>query len=204
MKLYETTFILNSQADDGTLDQQVKAITNLISTNGGKIVAEDRLGTRRMAYSINKMIQGYYTSILFEGEPGIPLTLERFFKLDDAYIRHLTILFEGDPQVVKEKQEAMSKAMEAHDRPRRHERGDSRGGGQGRFGRRSRYDDDQPRRDRPMPPGNEATAAPADAPPAKRSAEKPQTQDRAAEPPATPSAPAEGKADKPASDENEL
>ncbi|RME25020.1 MAG: 30S ribosomal protein S6 [Candidatus Zixiibacteriota bacterium] len=127
MKLYESTFILNPQADNSTLDQQVKAVTDLITTNGGKIVAEDRMGTRRLAYPIKRLTQGYYTSLLFEAPPQVPGIMERFFRLDDAYIRHLTILFEGDPEAVKERQEAMAQALEAQDRHRRSDHG-RRGG----------------------------------------------------------------------------
>ncbi|MFH1299837.1 MAG: 30S ribosomal protein S6, partial [Planctomycetota bacterium] len=62
MNLYETTFIVNPQSDDASLDRQVKSITDLITANGGKILKEDRMGTRRLAYEIQGLTQGYYTN----------------------------------------------------------------------------------------------------------------------------------------------
>lgn len=129
MRLYETTFVLNPQADEAALDNQVKAIGTIITGNGGKIVAEDRMGTRRLAYEINGMMQGYYSSFLFESEPQVLPLLERHYKLEDPYVRHLTILFEGDPEIVRERQQAMATAMEANERARRHARSEGRGGG---------------------------------------------------------------------------
>jgi len=95
VNLYETTFIVNPQADDVSIDRQVKSITDLISSNGGKILREDRMGTRRLAYDIQGLTQGYYTSIVFEAPPEIPSLLGRHYRLEEPYIRHLTVLFEG-------------------------------------------------------------------------------------------------------------
>lgn len=95
MNLYETTFIVNPQADDVSIDRQVKSITDLISSNGGKILREDRMGTRRLAYDIEGLTQGYYTSIVFEAPPETPSVLSRHYRLEEPYIRHLTVLFEG-------------------------------------------------------------------------------------------------------------
>ncbi len=98
MRTYESTFILSPQADDAAFDQQIKAITDLIGSNDGKIVQEDRWGIRRLAFPIQKFTQGYYTRLVFEGNNALLADLERFYKLEEPYIRYLTILFEGDPQ----------------------------------------------------------------------------------------------------------
>ena len=95
MNLYETTFIVNPQADDVSIDRQVKSITDMISSNGGKILREDRMGTRRLAYDIEGLTQGYYTSIVFEAPPETPSILSRHYRLEEPYIRHLTVIFEG-------------------------------------------------------------------------------------------------------------
>lgn len=171
VRLYETTFVLNPQADEAALDNQVKAIGTIITGNGGKIVAEDRMGTRRLAYEINGMMQGYYSSFLFESEPKVLPMLERHYKLEDPYVRHLTILFEGDPEIVRERQQAMATAMEANERARRHARSEGRGGGGG-YHRR----DEGPRRpsyrdrerdssSRPSAPAAEKTEAAGNASP---------------------------------------
>jgi len=96
VRIYETTFIINPQTDDASIDREVRSVTDLITQNGGKIIHEDRLGTRRLAYPIKGLMQGYYSSFIFEGPIQIPPILDRHFKLGEAYLRYLTILFEGD------------------------------------------------------------------------------------------------------------
>jgi len=112
VRLYETTFIVNSQADDASLDRQVKAISDLISNNGGRIISEDRIGTRRLAYQIKGLSQGYYTSIIFEGATTLLPILDRHYRLEEPYIRYLTILYEGDVAVVKEEAETTAEKPE--------------------------------------------------------------------------------------------
>jgi small subunit ribosomal protein S6 len=97
VRIYETAFIVNPQSDDATIDRQVVAVTDLIKNNGGEIVREERIGTRRLAYEIAGLTQGYFASILFNGEPGVLPLLERHYKLEEPYVRYITIRFEGDP-----------------------------------------------------------------------------------------------------------
>jgi len=67
MRIYETTFILSPQADDAAFDRQIKSVSELITSNEGKVLEEDRWGIRRLAYPIKKFTQGYYTRMVFEG-----------------------------------------------------------------------------------------------------------------------------------------
>ncbi len=95
MRIYESTFILSPQADDAAFDRQIKAVIDLIERNNGKIVKEDRWGVRRLAFPIKKFTQGFYTRVIFEGNNQALSELERFYKLEEPYIRYLTVLFEG-------------------------------------------------------------------------------------------------------------
>lgn len=96
MRLYETTFIVNPQTDDATIDRQVKDIADIITNAGGKIVQENRMGTRRMAYLIRGLAQGYYANLVFEAPATTLADLERHFRFGEAYLRNLTVLFEGE------------------------------------------------------------------------------------------------------------
>ena len=97
MRRYETTFVVSPQADDATIDRQVTAVVDLIKNDGGQILRENRIGTRRLAFPIAGLVQGYYTSIIFESEPGVLPKLERHYKLEEPYVRYLTVKFDGDP-----------------------------------------------------------------------------------------------------------
>lgn len=95
MRTYETTFIINPQTDDATIEKQVNDVASIITDNKGNILHKDFMGTRRLAYEIEKLTHGYYTSFVFEGDSSILPKLDRHFKLNEAYIRALTVRFEG-------------------------------------------------------------------------------------------------------------
>ena len=135
MRVYETTFIVNPQTDDATIDQQVVAVSDLISRYGGKVLREDRMGTRRLAYPINKLTQGYYHSFIFEAPQEVLPELERYFRINEQYLRNLTLVFEGDLEAEARRAEAGELREPPSDR-------DEREGREGRRGRRSDDDDD--------------------------------------------------------------
>lgn len=134
MRVYETTFIVNPQTDDATIDQQVVAISDLISRLGGKILQEERMGTRRLAYPIRKLTQGYYHAFIYEAPQEMLPELDRYFRINEAYLRFLTVLFEGDIESVRRR---AAEGIERRERPVAPEIPD-----EAPISRRSRDDDD--------------------------------------------------------------
>jgi small subunit ribosomal protein S6 len=106
MRIYETTFIVNPQTDDASISREIQSVTSLITQNGGRILHEDRLGTRRLAYEIKRQTHGYYTSIIFEAPTPVLQSLERHFRLSEAYLRNLTVLCERDLKELTTPEEA--------------------------------------------------------------------------------------------------
>jgi small subunit ribosomal protein S6 len=112
MRIYETTFIINPQTDDASISREIQSVTSLIAQNGGRILHEDRLGTRRLAYEIKRQTHGYYTSIIFEATAPVLQLLERHFRLGEAYLRNLTVLCERDLKELTAPEEAVAADQE--------------------------------------------------------------------------------------------
>ena len=126
MKVYETTFIINPQMEDAIIDKKVNVVSEIISNNSGKILHADHMGTRKLAYQIKGLTQGYYASFIFEANTDTPKILDRHFKLDETYLRHLTVVYEGDvleknqkseEQAQKETESAKAYAEKAESKP---------------------------------------------------------------------------------------
>ncbi len=94
MSVYDTTFVLNPQLEEAGLDERIKEVIDLIGSNGGKIVKENRIGMRKLAYEIKKLTQGYYVSLVFEGDGALINEMERRFRLDENCLRFLTCLYQ--------------------------------------------------------------------------------------------------------------
>lgn len=105
MPVYDTTFILNPQLEESGLDSRIQEYITLIGSNGGKVVKENRLGMRRMAYMIENLNQGYYVNLIFDGTAGLVNELERRMRLDEACLRFLTCRYQDFSIRRKEKKE---------------------------------------------------------------------------------------------------
>jgi small subunit ribosomal protein S6 len=89
---YETVFILDPGLDEAQVNDEVEKTSNLISTNGGKILDVQRWGRKRLAYEINKKRDGVYTMIKHESTGDTVKELERRLRLNDSVMRVLTVI----------------------------------------------------------------------------------------------------------------
>ena len=116
MRNYETTFIINPQSDDATIEKHVADIKDIITTSKGTIINENHMGTRRLAYEIEKLTQGYYATFLYEAPAEVLPLLDHHFKINDAFIRDLTVRIECDPQEYLKQQDPFGKYGSDHRR----------------------------------------------------------------------------------------
>jgi small subunit ribosomal protein S6 len=110
-RVYETTFIVNASLDDPQVDAVITRVQETITKNGGAILALNRWGRKRLAYSINKKTNGFYANIEFEATAAVPAQLERFYLLDEMILRHLTIIV--DKKAIAARSAAMAAAAAA-------------------------------------------------------------------------------------------
>ena len=90
MNQYETIFIMNNQIAKEEQQTVIARITNYIKENG-KIVKEDDIGARKLAYEIKKQKEGYYYLIEFEAESSIIDELQRIYRITDTVLKFITI-----------------------------------------------------------------------------------------------------------------
>lgn len=77
MRNYETIFVLNPDLDDQAREDLIERIkTNLIKSDGDKIIRIDHWGIRDMAYPIRKFNKGYYLLMEYVTDPGYIPNLE--------------------------------------------------------------------------------------------------------------------------------
>jgi small subunit ribosomal protein S6 len=88
---YETTFIVNASLEDPQIDAVINHIQEVITRNGGEVQALNKWGRKRLAFTIKKRNNGFYTNIEFTGAGSIIPQLERTYQLDENILRFLTI-----------------------------------------------------------------------------------------------------------------
>lgn len=94
MNAYETTFILDPELEDESIEAEIARVENLIKTFGGEVIELQRWGRRKLAYEIKRKQMGYYVHFKFHAEGSFIEGLHREFRLNETILRYLTILLD--------------------------------------------------------------------------------------------------------------
>ncbi len=104
MRRYETIFIADSDINEKDRKGLFDKFIRLIAKENGILVEFDEWGNKKLAYTINKKMHGYYVCITYGGTGALVTELERNFRIDDKILKFMTILLEKnvDPETLHE------------------------------------------------------------------------------------------------------
>jgi len=87
---YESIFIVNATLEQEAIENTVARFKALVEANG-TLEAVDEWGTRKLAYPINDMNEGYYVLMTFIAPTDFPAELDRVYNITDAIIRSIIV-----------------------------------------------------------------------------------------------------------------
>ncbi|HWC13522.1 MAG TPA: 30S ribosomal protein S6 [Actinomycetota bacterium] len=87
MRDYEAMVIVDARLEEGDIQKAVDKFTTVITDSGGELGAVDRWGTRRFAYEIAHMSEGYYFVATFRAPEEVVDKLRRTLQISDEFIR---------------------------------------------------------------------------------------------------------------------
>jgi small subunit ribosomal protein S6 len=90
-RTYELMFIVRP---DMTEEDQEKLISNLesaVTSSGGQVKNFEKMGKRRLAYTVRKFNDGLYLLLTFEGGGGLVHELERRLRVSEPVIKFLSV-----------------------------------------------------------------------------------------------------------------
>ncbi|MGA9769508.1 MAG: 30S ribosomal protein S6 [Blastocatellia bacterium] len=96
MRVYEVLFIVAPNTEESDTEALITQISDVITNQGATIAKVDRIGRRRLAYSIGKFNEGYYVVLTVEGTGAEIAEVERRMRVTDAVIRYITIRIDED------------------------------------------------------------------------------------------------------------
>ncbi len=106
MRLYEVVYIFDPALEESAIEKKIEKFHDLL---GGTVQETDFWGVRQLAYPIQKQNQGAYVVSQVQADPADLPEFERQVKLDEAVMRYLVVINEGEPttghSLVKERPE---------------------------------------------------------------------------------------------------
>ena len=91
MNKYELAVVLSMKLEDEERAAAIEKITNYITRFGGTVTNIDEWGKKRLAYEIQKMKEGFYYFIQFDGDSTTPNELESRIRIMEPVIRYLCV-----------------------------------------------------------------------------------------------------------------
>jgi len=99
MRHYENLVVVKPTLTAEEIQAAIKAIEEVITSNGGEIAATDAMGMRKLAYPIEKNERGYYHVIYYTINPSAIAEIERRFRINEELLRFVTIKYDSNREV---------------------------------------------------------------------------------------------------------
>ena len=87
MRHYELMVILDPELEERTIAPSLDTFLNVVRTDGGSVEKVDIWGRRRLAYEIDKKVEGIYAVVDLHAEPATMKELDRQLNLNEAVLR---------------------------------------------------------------------------------------------------------------------
>ena len=91
MRIYEELFVARPDVTDEEIDPLIEQLSTLIVSKGGVVDKVDKWGVRKLAYRVEKRMEGYYVLIQFTAGPEIVKEIERRLRVADMVMKFITV-----------------------------------------------------------------------------------------------------------------
>ena len=97
-KKYETAILFDPELPEEQRKEFLAKLAGVVASYQGEVLKQDDWGNRKLAYSIRKKVNAYYTFLLYTGNRGVVEEVERNIKIFDGILRHLTSRVDIEPK----------------------------------------------------------------------------------------------------------
>ena len=113
MRYYETMYIVNPNLDSKVLKAILDDVKKELDKTKSEIINHYNWGKKRLAYQIENQKYGSYIIIQYGGGDKLKMTeFDTWMKLNNAIIRHMTVLLDSRPDLYIEEEKVEDKKEE--------------------------------------------------------------------------------------------
>jgi small subunit ribosomal protein S6 len=88
---YEVMFILRPDTTEEDMDRLLQTMETNVAATGGKVTSFEKMGKRRLAYTVKKFQDGFYILAFVEGPGSVLKELERRLRVQELVIKFITV-----------------------------------------------------------------------------------------------------------------
>lgn len=117
-RLYDLIFICRPDTLETEIDKLIATLQHAVDEKQAKLEKVEKWGTRRLAYRVKRLREGFFVYMLLRSSHGELLKeLERRLRVSDAVVKYLTIRL--DEEIKRQEKFAKRRERRAARRPRK-------------------------------------------------------------------------------------
>ncbi len=90
-RFYEVMFIVRPDVEDADLDKLIAGFEQTIVNGGGTLRSTEKLGRRKLAYTVRKFNDGNYVLLTIDADGKLVHELERRMRVSEPVIKFITV-----------------------------------------------------------------------------------------------------------------
>ena len=88
---YEIMFIVRPDVEEADLDKLIEGFQKNVTDGGGEIKSTEKMGRRRLAYTVRKFNDGFYVLLTIAAEGALITEIERRLRVSEPVIKFITV-----------------------------------------------------------------------------------------------------------------
>ena len=101
-RTYEVMFIVRPDVEEAELDKLIETFSGYVTTGGGTVKTTEKMGRRRLAYTVRKFNDGFYILLVVDAPASLISEIERRLRVSEQVIKFITVrMDEEDKRVAK-------------------------------------------------------------------------------------------------------
>ena len=90
-RTYELMFIVRPDMPEEDLDKLISTLETAVSSSGGTMKNVEKMGKRRLAYTVRRFHDGVYILLTVEGSGGLVHELERRLRVTEPVLKFISV-----------------------------------------------------------------------------------------------------------------
>jgi small subunit ribosomal protein S6 len=90
-RTYEIMFIVRPDVEEAEIDKLIEGFSANVTTGGGEVKSVEKMGRRRLAYTVRKFNDGFYVLLNIAAEGSLITEIERRLRVSEQVIKFITV-----------------------------------------------------------------------------------------------------------------
>jgi len=90
-RTYEIMFIVRPDVEEADLDKLIEGFSANVTAGGGEVKTVEKMGRRRLAYTVRKFNDGFYVLLTIAAEGKLITEIERRLRVSEQVIKFITV-----------------------------------------------------------------------------------------------------------------